>query len=205
VRTLGRERLEESTKGCTGAPKLHREARSRADKQRQVRRKPAWNKGNHVRARSSNWIEQGTPKPKVASSILAGRTSKILTARTSRGEFAPGCRLVIVAEGRANVGVPCAGAGSRVWGGASAAQALNLRYYLGKKICRSPAVSEVTDANKRPFPDRPGTLGLHLSRAHLLCAAVGATVASGRRVAVERYSDDPSLHYRVWNQPPEII
>lgn len=29
---------------------------------------------NHVRARSSNWIEQGTPKPKVASSILAGRT-----------------------------------------------------------------------------------------------------------------------------------
>jgi hypothetical protein len=34
-----------------------------------------------VRARSSIWIEQGTPKPKVASSILAGRTS----AR-SRGE-----------------------------------------------------------------------------------------------------------------------
>jgi hypothetical protein len=33
-------------------------------------------KTNHVRARSSNWIEQGTPKPKVASSILAGRTSK---------------------------------------------------------------------------------------------------------------------------------
>jgi hypothetical protein len=29
-----------------------------------------------VRARSSNWIEQGTPKPKVASSILAGRKSK---------------------------------------------------------------------------------------------------------------------------------
>ena len=28
-----------------------------------------------MRARSSNWIEQGTPKPKVASSILAGRTS----------------------------------------------------------------------------------------------------------------------------------
>ncbi len=28
-----------------------------------------------VRARSSNWIEQGTPKPKVASSILAGRTN----------------------------------------------------------------------------------------------------------------------------------
>lgn len=27
-----------------------------------------------MRARSSNWIEQGTPKPKVASSILAGRT-----------------------------------------------------------------------------------------------------------------------------------
>ncbi len=26
-----------------------------------------------MRARSSNWIEQGTPKPKVASSILAGR------------------------------------------------------------------------------------------------------------------------------------
>jgi hypothetical protein len=32
-------------------------------------------KQNHVRARSSNWIEQGTPKPKVASSILAGRTN----------------------------------------------------------------------------------------------------------------------------------
>jgi hypothetical protein len=29
-----------------------------------------------MRARSSNWIEQGTPKPKVASSILAGRNSK---------------------------------------------------------------------------------------------------------------------------------
>ena len=26
-----------------------------------------------MRARSSNWIEQGTPKPKGASSILAGR------------------------------------------------------------------------------------------------------------------------------------
>jgi hypothetical protein len=32
-----------------------------------------------VRARSSNWIEQGTPKPKVASSILAGRKTKTLT------------------------------------------------------------------------------------------------------------------------------
>ena len=32
-------------------------------------------KTDHVRARSSNWIEQGTPKPKVASSILAGRTN----------------------------------------------------------------------------------------------------------------------------------
>lgn len=28
-------------------------------------------------ARSSNWIEQGTPKPKVASSILAGRTTAV--------------------------------------------------------------------------------------------------------------------------------
>jgi|HubBroStandDraft_2_1064218.scaffolds.fasta_scaffold178346_2 hypothetical protein len=36
-------------------------------------------KTNHVRARSSNWIEQGTPKPKVASSILAGRKTKTLT------------------------------------------------------------------------------------------------------------------------------
>jgi hypothetical protein len=38
----------------------------------------------NVRARSSNWIEQGTPKPKVASSILAGRT-RPRAARFSRG------------------------------------------------------------------------------------------------------------------------
>jgi hypothetical protein len=38
-------------------------------------------------ARSSIWIEQGTPKPKVASSILAGRTmqTRRLSARRSLG------------------------------------------------------------------------------------------------------------------------
>jgi hypothetical protein len=37
-----------------------------------------------VRARSSNWIEQGTPKPKVASSILAGRTIQLDRSEADR-------------------------------------------------------------------------------------------------------------------------
>ena len=39
-----------------------------------------------MRARSSNWIEQGTPKPKVASSILAGRISQSASVREAEGD-----------------------------------------------------------------------------------------------------------------------
>ena len=42
-----------------------------------------------MRARSSNWIEQGTPKPKVASSILAGRTTTFYLWRLLRLIAAP--------------------------------------------------------------------------------------------------------------------